>query len=390
MYRVGFGDCFLVSIPGDRHVLVDCGVHVAADIGVLDDVLANIALESRGRLDLVIASHPHEDHISGFARGEETFRSLKIGEIWLPWTEDPTDADAYRLRQARAGLAAALTAHAAAAPVRPEVEAILANAAARRNETAMNLLRSAFGTEATVRFLAAGASFDEVAGIPGLAARLLGPPRSEAFLKSMDPPRIERYLRAAADGGQELVGAVEPFGKEWVERPERGPRLTERDRRRLVRAVESSPDMLAFALDRAVNNTSLVCLFSYRGRSLLFPGDAQYGSWKAWLQEPDSPALLGTVDFYKVSHHGSENATPKSAVERMLKDSLSAMASTQSTPWPSIPHEALWTALELQTKGRLARSDVVLVANAPVHEAPAALPDVFERGDFWIDWRIQL
>jgi beta-lactamase superfamily II metal-dependent hydrolase len=389
MYRIGFGDCFLLSFPGDRHVLVDCGVHVAGDIGVLDDVLANIVLESRGRLDLVIASHPHEDHISGFARGEGTFRSLEIGEIWLPWTEDPTDADAYRLRQARAGLAAAVAARAAATPVGPEIEAILSNAAAPRNETAMNLLRSGFGTGATVRFLASGASFNKAAGIPGLAVRLVGPPRSEAFLKSMEPPRTERYLRAAADGSRQLVGAVEPFGNEWVDHQGRGPRLTDRDQRQLVRAVESSLDMLAFSLDRVVNNTSLVCLFSYRGRSLLFPGDAQYGSWKAWLQEPDSPALLGTVDFYKVSHHGSENATPKTAVERMLKDSLAAMASTQSSPWPSIPHEALWTALKLQTGGRLARSDVLVVGGAAAH-APADLPDVFERGDFWIDYRIRV
>jgi len=388
MYRVGFGDCFLISIPGDRHVLVDCGVLVAGDIGVLDDVLANIALESRGRLDLVVASHSHEDHISGFARGEQMFRSLEIGEIWLPWTEDPTDDEAHRLRVRQAGLAAALADHAATAPVRPETAAIVANAAARRNETAMNLLRSGFGTGATVRFLASGATFDQAADVPGLAARLLGPPRSVPFVNSMQPPRAERYLRAAADGSQELVGAVEPFSKEWVDWDERGPRLTDPDRRRLVRAVQSSPDMLAFALDRVVNNTSLVCLFTYRGRSLLFPGDAQYDTWQAGIQEPAWSGLLGSIDFYKVAHHGSDNATPKSAVERMVKDNLVAMASTQSTPWPSIPHEALWTALELQTNGRLARSDAIPVGQAPAHDAP--LSDIFDRGDFWIDYRMQL
>jgi hypothetical protein len=204
----------------------------------------------------------------------------------------------------------------------------------------------------------------------------------------MRPPRAERYLRAAADGSQELVGAVEPFSKEWVDWDERGPRLTDPDRRRLVRAVQSSPDMLAFALDRVVNNTSLVCLFTYRGRSLLFPGDAQYDTWQAGIQEPAWSALLGSIDFYKVAHHGSDNATPKSAVERMVKDNLVAMASTQSTPWPSIPHEALWTALELQTNGRLARSDAIPVGQAPAHDAP--LSDIFDRGAFWIDYRMQL
>ena len=41
MYRVGFGDCFLLSIPTakgqstdrQQHILVDCGVHSRGDIG---------------------------------------------------------------------------------------------------------------------------------------------------------------------------------------------------------------------------------------------------------------------------------------------------------------------------------------------------------------------
>jgi hypothetical protein len=51
----------------------------------------------------------------------------------------------------------------------------------------------------------------------------------------------------------------------------------------LRRAVELSPEALVFTLDQALFNTSVVCLFSYRGRSVLFPGDAQFGNWKAWL-----------------------------------------------------------------------------------------------------------
>ena len=390
MYRVGFGDCFLVTLPGKRHILVDCGVHANGDIGTLDRVLADISRVTRRRLDLVIASHPHEDHVNGFARGEQMFRQFDIGEIWLPWTEDLGSARAHQLREGRARLATAIGVHAAAAPVEPDVDAVLANTAADEIRVALDLLRAGFGTGARVRFLAAGASFAAAAGIPGLRARLLGPPMSAAALKNVRPPRSELYLRAERDGGTELVGDLTPFGPEWVAAAGSWPRLSPRDERRLVRGVETSPSMLAFALDRSVNNASLVCLFTYRGRSLLFPGDAQYGSWNAWLEAEDAAALLATLDFYKVSHHGSENATPKAALKWMVKDGLVAMASTQSWPWSTIPHDSLLAALTERTKGRLARSDLVEVEGVEGFASTTALAPEFERGALWIDCRLTI
>src|SRR6266481_5199584 len=34
MYRVGFGDCFLLTLAGQYHILVDCGVHSKGNITV--------------------------------------------------------------------------------------------------------------------------------------------------------------------------------------------------------------------------------------------------------------------------------------------------------------------------------------------------------------------
>ena len=92
---------------------------------------------------------------------------------------------------------------------------------------------------------------------------------------------------------------------DWTRDAAAAPSLTDAERRRLVRAVETSADQVAFGLDRAINNTSLVCLFTYGDRSLLFPGDAHYGSWAAWLELDDAAAILAGLDFYKVSHHGA-------------------------------------------------------------------------------------
>jgi len=390
MYRVGFGDCFLVSFPDDNHVLVDCGVHVRGDIGTLRPVLDDIASETKGRLALIIASHAHEDHISGFLRGEDLFRTFEIGEIWLPWTEDKEDALARTLRQRRAEVTAALEQHFALDQGAPDVMAVVANAAAAgRNSRALENLRAGFGTGARVRYVEAGLPIDRPGGVAGLRIRPLGPPRDEASLGRMNPPKPERYFRAAARGA-EATDTPRPFGPEHEAGPgDPGPRLDERQRREIVRATELSPEALAFALDRAINNTSLVLLFTYRGRSLLFAGDAQFGAWKSWLDDKGTADALAGLSFYKVAHHGSENATPRSALEEMPTGEFVAMMSTQGHPWPSIPYGKLFTALERQTGGRVLRSDSIPVADAP-EGPPLALPPDFTEGRLWIDYHLPL
>ncbi len=90
---------------------------------------------------------------------------------------------------------------------------------------------------------------------------------------------------------------------------------------------------LVFTLDQILNNTSIVALFSYGGQHLLFPGDAQYGSWESWIGQNSAADLLANVSFYKVAHHGSFNATPKTVLEKMTDKAFSAMVSTQNQPW---------------------------------------------------------
>lgn len=387
MYRVGFGDCFLVTFPGSRHVLVDCGVHVRGDIGTLDDVLNDIATTTKRQLAVIVMSHAHEDHIAGFVRGEELFRTFEIGEIWLPWTENPEDRRARHLRQRQAALYDQLFQHFEARPASEDVKAVLANAAARRNTQALDNLRAAFGTDATVRWFEQGDATSDAGGIPGLSVRFLGPPRDEAFLKKMDPPKPERYMRVGAGGTPEWVDALKPFGPERIVEPTDGETaLTKQQRNALRRAAEFSPDALAFALDRALNNTSLVCLFTYRGQTMLFPGDAQYGNWKAWLDTDDAQEILGGLGFYKVAHHGSENATPKTALEGMRTGRFAAMLSTQSVPWPSIPYAKLMAALERQTNSRVVRSDSLPFPNAPGGPGLGRLPNGFRKGRLWIDY----
>jgi hypothetical protein len=64
-------------------------------------------------------------------------------------------------------------------------------------------------------------------------------------------------------------------------------------------------------LDEALNNTSIILLFEFGDKKLLFSGDAQIENWEYTLAKPEMRKLLADVNFYKVGHHGSLNATPK-------------------------------------------------------------------------------
>lgn len=405
MYRVGFGDCFLVSLPlatakDDTHVhiLVDCGVHAKGNLDTIEDAVENIAEVTKKKLAIVIATHSHQDHVSGFTGN---FSRFKIGEVWMPWCENLKDKDGAKLLKKHIALAEQLRDHFAAtvaANSSPERQAAIdAVANLVVDKTAMNLLRTGFGVNAVVRYLEAGGNLKNPADITGLSVKVLGPPRDQKFLKKMDPPAGQRYLRASGSR-VDSVNDLKPFTDRWrIDTKDHALdhlRLSEGDRKTLQdELIEASLNGLAFSLDQAKNNTSLVTLLTFRGQHLLFPGDAQFGNWKFWLEQDDAEAILSSVTFFKVAHHGSHTATPKSALERMKQGNFAAMVSTQSVPWDSIPRMPLMDRLSEQTGKRVVRSDSLVLKHrpkAPKGPALSKLPAGFQKGDFWYDYLIKL
>ena len=82
---------------------------------------------------------------------------------------------------------------------------------------------------------------------------------------------------------------------------------------------------LAFAAkDSSIqNNLSVVLLLEWKKRRLLFVGDAEWegefqegkhnGSWNVMWEKHRKTHLSAPVDFLKIGHHGSTNATPHPA-----------------------------------------------------------------------------
>jgi hypothetical protein len=75
--------------------------------------------------------------------------------------------------------------------------------------------------------------------------------------------------------------------------------------------------------DDALNNTSIIMLIRSGSRSMLLSGDAQIENWSHSLgmiatkskAGRDLRRTVANVDVYKVGHHGSRNATPKTLFE---------------------------------------------------------------------------
>ncbi|WP_210526892.1 hypothetical protein [Rubellimicrobium arenae] len=73
---------------------------MAADI--LAELRKHVSEGDKPRLDLLVLTHEHWDHLSGFAHAHDLLLDgspLEIGELWLAWTEKPDDLQAQALRQ---------------------------------------------------------------------------------------------------------------------------------------------------------------------------------------------------------------------------------------------------------------------------------------------------
>lgn len=73
---VGQGDCILVRFPGGQNMLVDAGKNDSAGY-----ITSYLKKEGVRKLDFVVGTHPHEDHIGSL---DAVVKNFEIGEIYMP------------------------------------------------------------------------------------------------------------------------------------------------------------------------------------------------------------------------------------------------------------------------------------------------------------------
>ncbi len=99
MYGQGLGDCFLLAFPrtsrspkdpdGPVYVLIDCGVVAGTPDPKLrmQQIVEDIRDSTGGRLDLLVITHEHWDHLSGFLQAEPAWKEIRVERLWTAWTE---------------------------------------------------------------------------------------------------------------------------------------------------------------------------------------------------------------------------------------------------------------------------------------------------------------
>lgn len=353
-YNVGLGDCIYVRVPDagrPKHLLIDCGnKYGTADAlgAAIADLRANLPVEDgTPTLDLLVATHAHEDHVKGF--DPELFQGLRIRRIWLSAAMNPDHPQAEGT-QALVGFAEQELRRLTDSEHRG-LAAWAVDLLALSKADGMDSLRQDLPAANGIAplYVHADTPAAELALFedPGVTLRILGPMQDVDGYYLGEVLEDLRALQALRDEAGTPAGG----GRSADPRPEN---VSPEDFDLLRRSLGGGA--LAFVLKSGelVNNTSVVLLLEWRGRRLLFVGDAEVktayggefregksnGSWNVmWAKQRE--ALSRPVDFLKVGHHGSHNATPWTTkllkgkphpVNRLLDALLPPVAAGEEVP----------------------------------------------------------
>jgi hypothetical protein len=437
-YQVGFGDCFLLSFgypDGDaRHVLIDFGStglpkefdEKQTETHMLE-VAEQIKADCGGKLHIVVATHRHKDHISGFSTSGDPenldqtsggiIRSCQPDMVIQSWTEDPSlddasvnsgvqkivDGDDIKGDPEKHFIGTLLNMQRVAELARQESESLGALAPEEDdtvgfthplddqrqkqlffmgdnnlpNKSAVLNLQE-MGRDGKGHYVFFGAQVDFSHVLPGVKVRILGPPTLKQHheiikQRSRDDDEfwmlhsIARNYWAMQAMTADQVDAMRERDNDVPNRLFPNAKVFQNyapsDTRWFIRQVRSlrADQMLGLVriLDKAMNNTSVILHFEVGDKKLLFPGDAQIENWEYALGKPEIKKLLRDTTLYKVGHHGSRNATPKTlwnnfkmrsvneTDEKRLKTVISTMAGKHGhTEQTAVPRRTLVTELE--------------------------------------------
>lgn len=223
-YCQGIGDCHLLRFAKDDGsvftILIDCGVHSAVEGGskTIESIVADIAKTTNRKIDLLVVTHEHWDHVSGFHTAFDAFSQIEFGELWMAWTENPRDAEARKIDTFKEKTLAVLNGAALAlGDASPDERHLLGLGAGLRS-----LLGFSFGAKGervraardkaitlardNVRYLEPKTPPLPLEGLDNVRVYVLGPPRDVDFFRIRE--RKGEMYGASGFRADAMVGAL--------------------------------------------------------------------------------------------------------------------------------------------------------------------------------------
>lgn len=367
VYNVLFGDAVLVSVP-DHDDAGSCVRHILFDVGnvlggpgsandVFEPIFKDVLAELKGRpLDLYVMTHEHLDHVEGPLYAAKKGLVVRAETVWMTAS---AEGDAYyanhpdaKIKKRSLTLALEAMRPLVAADASERFRTMLLNndaadsrltAATSRTGTATSVahIRDAMKTATgAVHFVYQGYDVSKAHPFRDVEIKVLAPAEDTSVYYGRPRP-----FRLGVDAqGAEDAGAPEALVDEDLIKPPAG--VDAGAFYDLVRARRGGFPETLLAIDKAANNTSVVLQMTWRGRTLLFCGDAELASWRRMLAAGALPA----VDFLKIGHHGSHNGTPLDHVSVLFPDGPDptdrhVAVSTCCGAYNGVPHEITLAAL---------------------------------------------
>ncbi len=355
-YNVRFGDCILVEmIDGTKRsfILVDAGNWQRGQAGSnqpLLDALKDIRARTGGRIDLYVMTHEHMDHVEGLRAADAQGCRFSIGTVWMTASSEPGYYDTFTdARNQKKKLQDTVDAFQAlsASSFSEELKALFEFYAASTADC-VEFIRKA-GTNGT-HYVYRGCDLSGKNPLPNGRISILAPEQDSAvYYRSLSASFP--YHGVAPTETPPVAANAPPLPPPGVD----GGAFYE-----LIGRMDGSYSESAFAIDKAGNNTSVVFELTWRGRRLLFTGDAEQANWQQIVDK----ASLSPVDVLKMAHHGSSNGMPPlAALDKILpkerRHSAVAILSTfPGDPFESVPDAATVNAIKTRTSNIYCTNDV--------------------------------
>ncbi|MCG7870978.1 MAG: MBL fold metallo-hydrolase [Candidatus Thiodiazotropha lotti] len=256
------------------------------------------------RVDLVISTHPDQDHINGL---ETVLSELEVGELWLhqPWEHNDGLADKFQDGR------------------------ITDNSISERLKETLNkahaLCELAESKGISIKEPFTGLSHD------GDSIKVLGPSQDyyESLIPDFDGMPTAKSASFAGSALKEAVAAVKRFFAQW--------------------GKDEIDDEGATS---AKNNSSVITQVIIDGHRMVFTGDAGIDSLHYAADELDGCPDPAELSFVQIPHHGSRRNVGPSVLNRIIGDpvaegesrSITAIASTACKGEPKHPRKTVLNA----------------------------------------------